>query len=252
MQASILPYQYGWYWISQGFNAFKMQPMALIFWALVTNLLIHLSYFVPIFGQIAFIVLTPALTFIALNACRRILQGQKMLLGDWVQPLKTDKAFGRLLKLGGVYFFFLFLASVVATSPYLDQISAVFSGTEEINPEEFMAAIRQPVFIFLGFYLLISILFWHAPALVGWHRIPIKQALFYSMIACWRNKWPMLIYAGFWAGLYYLFNLFASVLFGGSAAGLYSFFQTFASLILFAVLYSTFYPIYKTVFNVAD
>src|SRR5690625_6879395 len=99
MQASILPVQYGWYWISYGLQAFKKQPMALIFWALATNLMINISYFIPIVGQIALMVLTPSLTFVVLNACRRILKGERMLLGDWLKPLKDKTAFQALLKL---------------------------------------------------------------------------------------------------------------------------------------------------------
>src|SRR5690625_6551412 len=96
MQASILPFQYGWYWINYGFQTVKKQPMAFIFWALITNLLINLSYFIPIIGQIALMVLTPSLTFIILNASRRVLKGERILLNDWLTPLKTDHSFARL------------------------------------------------------------------------------------------------------------------------------------------------------------
>lgn len=253
MQASILPYQYGWYWIRAGIETFKKQPMALIFWALITNLLINISYFIPIIGQIALMVLTPSLTFIILNASQQILKDKRMQLGDWLTPLKTNNAFARLLKLGGVYFFFLFVASIIATTPFLDSISEVLNASDQsIDPATLMQAVRRPVMIFLGLYLVISILFWHAPALVGWHQIPLKQALFYSMIACWRNKLPMIIYGFFWGGIYYLFNML-SVTLANSLGSEFSYFvMTFVSLLVFAVLYASFYPIYKTVFSIDD
>ncbi|HLR29668.1 MAG TPA: BPSS1780 family membrane protein [Paenalcaligenes sp.] len=253
MQASILPFQYGWYWILAGIETFKKQPMALIFWALITNLLINISYFIPIIGQIALMVLTPSLTFIVLNASRQILKDKRMQLGDWLSPLKKDNAFARLLKLGGVYFFFLFVASVVATTPFLDSISEALPAVDQsVDPATLMQAVRTPVMIFLGLYLLISILFWHAPALVGWHQIPLKQALFYSMIACWRNKLPMIIYGFFWGGIYYLFNMFSVTLAGSLGSEFSYFIMTFLSLLVFAVLYASFYPIYKTVFSIED
>src|SRR5690625_6462350 len=114
MQASILPFQYGWYWIQAGLETFKKQPMALIFWALVTNLLINLSYFIPIVGQIALMVLTPSLTIIELNASRRILKNERMQLSDWLSPIKQERIYTRLLRLGGVYLFFLFFARDLA------------------------------------------------------------------------------------------------------------------------------------------
>src|SRR5690625_1487148 len=245
MQASILPFQYGWYWILAAIETFKKQPMALIFWALVTNLLINISYLIPIVGQIALMVLTPTLTFVVLNASQRILNNEKMQLNDWLEPLKKDQAFNRLLKLGGVYFFFLFVASIVATTPFLNSISAALPTTNhDIDPATLMDAVRTPVMVFLGLYLLISILFWHAPALVGWHKIPLKQALFYSMVACWRNKLPMFIYAAFWAAVYYLFHLLSGVLMPLLGADIsYSLF-TLVSLLMFALLYFTFYSLF--------
>ncbi|HLR82416.1 MAG TPA: BPSS1780 family membrane protein [Paenalcaligenes sp.] len=253
MQASILPFQYGWYWILAAIETFKKQPMALIFWALITNLLINISYFIPIIGQIALMVLTPSLTFIVLNASQQILKDKRMQLGDWLSPLKKDNTFARLLKLGGVYFFFLFVASVVATTPFLDSISAALPAAEQsVDPATLMQAVRTPVMIFLGLYLLISVLFWHAPALVGWHQIPLKQALFYSMIACWRNKLPMIIYGLFWGGIYYLFNMLSVTLAGGVGSEFSYFIMTFLSLLVFAILYASFYPIYKTVFSIED
>ncbi len=253
MQASILPFQYGWYWIQAGLETFKKQPMALIFWALITNMLITISYVIAIIGQIALMVLTPSLTFIVLNASRRILKNEKIQLGDWLMPLKQPGVFPRLLKLGGVYFFFLFIASIIATTPFLHSIGEALSGNgQEVDGATLMAAVRTPVMIFLGFYLFISILFWHAPALVGWHHIPLKQALFYSMVACWRNKLPMMIYGLFWAAIYYLFNLVSVTLAGIMGAEFTYFLMTFFSLLIFAILYASFYPIYKTVFNIQD
>lgn len=253
MQASILPFQYGWYWIQAGLETFKKQPMALIFWALVTNLLINISYLIPIVGQIALMVLTPTLTFVVLNASQRILNNEKMQLNDWLEPLKKDQAFNRLLKLGGVYFFFLFVASIVATTPFLNSISAALPTTNhDIDPATLMDAVRTPVMVFLGLYLLISILFWHAPALVGWHKIPLKQALFYSMVACWRNKLPMIIYGLFWGAIYYFFNMLSVTLAGSLGTDFSYFLMTFISLLVFAILYASFYPIYKTVFNIQD
>lgn len=252
MQASILPFQYGWYWILYGFLSIKKQPMAFIFWALVTNLLINLSYFIPIIGQIALMVLTPSLTFIILNASRKVLRDERVLLGDWLTPLKQDQAFPRLLKLGGIYFVLLFIASVIATTPFMDSIGAALPADQEIDAQALLQAIRTPVIIFLCFYFLISILFWHAPALVGWHAIPIKQALFYSMVACWRNKLPMIIYAAFWAAVYYLFHLLSGLLMSILGNDFSYFLLTLISLLIFALLYSTFYPIYHTVFNIQD
>ena len=35
---------------------------------------------------------------------------------------------------------------------------------------------------------------WFAPPLVGWYRMPVAKALFFSFFACWRNRGALLIY----------------------------------------------------------
>ncbi len=53
-------------------------------------------------------------------------------------------------------------------------------------------------------FIPISMLFWFAPILTVWHRISPYKALFFSLIACWRNKGAFLIYVLLWAGFGFL------------------------------------------------
>src|SRR3546814_10199389 len=73
-------------------------------------------------------------------------------------------------------------------------------------------AIRGPFIVFGLLYILISALFWHAPALIGWHRIKFVQALFFSMVACWRNKWPFLLYGVSWAAIFFSIQTLGNVM----------------------------------------
>jgi hypothetical protein len=41
---------------------------------------------------------------------------------------------------------------------------------------------------------LLSMPFWHAPALVYWGGQPVGKALFFSTVACWRNKAAFVVY----------------------------------------------------------
>src|SRR5690625_7740617 len=92
MQAATLPITAGWKWIMDGYQLFMRQPLAMFFWAMVTGLLITFSYFLPILGQMALIAITPALTFIALSACRHIAAGRRMMPGMWLQPVRQNAA----------------------------------------------------------------------------------------------------------------------------------------------------------------
>ena len=50
----------------------------------------------------------------------------------------------------------------------------------------------------LSLYIPLSLLFWHAPALVLWHGLTPIKSLFFSFVACLRNFWAMAVYAAAW------------------------------------------------------
>ena len=47
----------------------------------------------------------------------------------------------------------------------------------------------------LGGTALLSVPFWHAPALVWWQGQGVAQSLFSSTVACWRNRGAFAVYA---------------------------------------------------------
>ena len=248
MQAARLPMTYGWAWLLQGWALFKRQPMAMLFWSLMTSLLININYLIPILGPVALIVATPTLGFIALNACLQIERNQTMQLGMWLAPLKNPDVKKAMLRLGFAYFVCCLVAGFLAVLPFSNSIMTAMSG-DELNPAEVMNAVRAPFFLFGFFYLGISILFWHAPALMGWHQIPLKKALFYSMVACWRNKGAFVVFGVCWAVIYIALQFVADALVSLLGAALVHFLLTPLNLLMMAVLYSSFYSIYRSVFG---
>ncbi len=251
MQAARLPVSAGWQWIAQGYRLFLRQPTAFLFWSLVTSVLVSMSYLVPILGQIALITATPSLTFIMLWACRRVDAGQRMRWGLWLLPLREDAAVRRrLLKLGFLYLAFCLSAGILATVPFLGALRQAVDAQGNLDSLLLMSALRGPFITFGLLYIFVSALFWHAPALTGWHGIPIIQAMFYSMVACWRNKWPFLAYGAGWAAIFFAFQMLGGLLMGiGAGAQVSQFLMTLLNLVFVAILYSSFYPAYESVFG---
>ena len=52
-----------------------------------------------------------------------------------------------------------------------------------------------------GAFVLLSVLFWHAPMLVWWHGQGVAQSLFSSALAIWRNKGAFTVYSLAWLGV---------------------------------------------------
>lgn len=250
MQAATLPFRSGWQWIQEGTQIFKRQPLAMFFWGLVTSLLITIASVIPILGQMALIAATPTLTFITLCACRNITQGRQMLPGMWLAPLRDKSVRGRLLRLGVAYLICCILAGFAAILPFMADLSAAVGDGSNINSEALFNAMIRPLITFGILYVLISALFWHAPALTGWHGIKLTQALFFSMVACWRNKWPFLLYGISWGAIFiavqYGGNLLITL---GLPSGLIQLALMPVNIIVAAILYCSFYPTYMSVFG---
>jgi len=250
MQAAILPFKAGWRWIQDGATLFRRQPMAMLFWSLMMGFLITVAYLIPLFGQMVLIAAMPILTFITLNACRNVANGRAMLPAMWLTPLRNAEARSGLMRLGVAYLVCCLAGGFVATLPFLDNLVNVVRNDGSIDQVQLMQAIRGPFLAFGLIYLLISALFWHAPALVGWHRIKLVQALFYSMVACWRNKWPFLLYGLSWGAIFLAAQLLADMLIElGMGPGVVQIILTPINLVIAAVLYCSFYPTYMSVFG---
>lgn len=248
MQAARLSASYGWAWLIQGWTLFKRQPMTMLFWSLMTSVLINLSYLIPILGQMALIIATPTLGFLALNACLHIERNQQVQLNMWLQPLKSPTVKKAMFRLGVSYFLVCLAAGFIAVMPFSQRIVEVMA-TENADPDLVMQAIQAPMYLFGLFYVGISILFWHGPALMGWYAIPLKKALFYSMIACWRTKGALFIFALCWIALYFAAQFIATGLISAFGPSFGYFLLTPLNLLMMAYLYSCFYPIYRSVFG---
>ena len=61
---------------------------------------------------------------------------------------------------------------------------------------------------------LLSMPFWHAPALVHWGGQGVRQALFSSTVALWRSKGAFFAFMMAWVGVLLLFGLISAVVFG--------------------------------------
>ncbi|WP_245152387.1 BPSS1780 family membrane protein [Allopusillimonas soli] len=250
MQAAKLPITAGWSWIHNGLGLFRRQPLALFFWSLVTGFLITASYLIPLLGQMALIVCTPLLTFVILCACRNVEAGRAMQLPMWLQPLSNRETRKRLLALGLAYLAACLAAGLIATLPFIGQLGQALDAQGNLDETALLAAMKGPFITFGLLYVVISGFFWHAPALIGWHHIRMPQALFFSMVACWRNKWPFLAYGASWIAIFFAVDFTGSFLVTlGLSPGAVQVVLTPINIIVAAILYCSFYPAYVSVFG---
>ena len=118
--------------------------------------------------------------------------------------------------------------------------------TEEmVKGGDFQAAL----WVAMALYLPLSLLFWHAPALVHWHGVHPVKSLFFSLMACWKNFAAMTVFGLAWMGVFIgaavLVALIAS-LFGSPALAGVAMFPV--ALIVMAMFFTSLYFSFKDCF----
>ena len=113
-----------------------------------------------------------------------------------------------LLKVGAAYVVSAFLVSelsnLVDGGAFESLIEAINSnanaGDGAVAPMVDVSTLFA-VTLRLGFAALLSIPFWHAPALVHWDGHGWGKALFSSTAACWNNKGAFVVFGLSWVGV---------------------------------------------------
>lgn len=203
MHLHIVPARTGLHWAMQGVRTFWRQPLAmsgLFFLFMATVSLVSL---VPFIGGALALVLLPALTLGMMAATQSAVQGKFPMPALLFSALKAGPQRQSMLHLGGWYavlFLGVMLASMLADGGTFAKV--YFGGSpitpETVNAESFQAAL----WIAMVLYIPVSMLFWHAPALVYWHGLPAGKSLFFSMVACWRNLKAFAVYVLVWIGIF--------------------------------------------------
>jgi hypothetical protein len=143
---------------------------------------------------------------------------------------------------------------LLAFLPFAAEVSeALKAMTDANNLMPLLEAVRTPMIIFAVFYMLMAAIFWYAPVLVAWHQLSVTRALFFSGIACWRNKWVFLVYGISWLGVFLAIDSALSLLVWiGLPNTIAATVQVPINIVGGAVLYCSFYPSYASVFMTTD
>lgn len=209
MKLRIAPARRGLFWIKSGFRTFGRYPWALValFWLLM--LALGLIGTIPAVGTFIALALLPLSTLCMLVASALAEQGQRPALATVLRALQLDAGQRRTFAQLGICYALAFVL-VLGISALFDggQLARLYLWGGEITYEiaqrpDFMRAAWATMLL----YAPLSMLFWFAPALAYWHRVPAAKALFFSAMACWRNLGAFALYAMAWMGVAILCGL---------------------------------------------
>lgn len=251
MQAASLSAANGIQWIKDGWRIFRRQPLPLFTWAMFISFLLMVSTMIPPIGPIIFVVLMPAISFATLSICKHVSGGEFLSAKNWVQAFQAKGTFKRLLAAGVLYMAINLLAGLLAFLPFSSQVSEALQSMNAANDlMPLLDAVQEPMLLFGFFYLIIAAFFWYCPALIGWHQRGLIQSLFYSAIACWRNKWAFVVYGVCWVAIFLGVDLATGLLVTlGLSIKTAATLQIPVNILVGSVLYCSFYPSYLSVFG---
>ncbi len=216
MKLNVVEARSGSKWVRQGIRVFWKQPIAMGGLFFLFMAIMSLSTLRPVVGSFIALSLLPAATLGLMAASREV------ELGKFPMPTILAIAFRAskerkhdMVVLGLLYA--LGFVGVMGLSALVD--GGGFAKLYLVGGKLDAATIMDPNFqnamwLSLLLYLPLSMVFWHAPALVHWHGVPAIKSLFFSSVACLRNWRAFLVFGLLWTVVYMSTALILSLVSG--------------------------------------
>ncbi|MCH7343959.1 hypothetical protein LZ017_11270 [Pelomonas sp. CA6] len=204
-----VPARNGALWVRHGLKVLQRRPLALMGLMAAFLLCSGLVVALPFVGPFLMLAALPLVSLAFMLATHQVLQNQTPTLAIFAQPLQlTPQRRNTQLMLGSAYA--LCTVLIMMLSNWLDGGSFAamqeLLSQQEVDEKALEAALANPKLLTgmlsrFGLAALLSIPFWHAPALVHWGGQGAAQALFSSTLGVWRNKGAFALSALIWAAL---------------------------------------------------
>ena len=204
MKLNIVTPRTGFVWVREGIRTFWKQPLAMSGLFFLFMAWVSVASMIPLVGNVLALVLLPAMTLGLMAATAVAEQGKFPMPGILLVAFRSGKAGVKdMLVLGGLYAFG-FIA-VMGISTLID--GGLFAGVYLMGAPITADKVNNPAFqnamwLAMALYLPLSMMFWHAPALLHWHGVPPVKSLFFSLVACWRNLAAFMVYTLAWMGVF--------------------------------------------------
>ncbi len=200
MKLNILPARTGIAWVKQGMRTFFKQPLALAGLFFMFMAVMTVASQVPVIGFVLAMTLLPAATLGLMVATRQASDGRFPMPLVLLAAFRAGRQQARaMLVLGALYAVgFLVTLGLSSLADGGDFARVYLGGATPTREMMLEPSFQGAMWLFIGLHLPLSLMFWHAPALVHWHGFPPIKSLFFSLLACLRNFWAYAVFALMW------------------------------------------------------
>jgi hypothetical protein len=225
MKLQLVPARRGVAWIREGMRTFFRQPLALSGLFFMFLAVMSIAGSIPVVGLSLALALLPACTLGLMAASREAATGRFPMPTVFLSAFRAGRLQMRTMLLLGVvygtgFWVIMGITTLFDGGGFASGYIAGKMPTMEMarNPDT-----QSAMLAFLVMQLPLSLMFWHAPALVHWHAVPAAKSIFFSLIACLRNFWAFVVFGIVWMsilmGAILVVSLFAGFIGSPEVAG---------------------------------
>jgi hypothetical protein len=205
MKLHIVPAQHGAMWARMGVRVFWRQPLAFTGLFFIFMTVMSLCSLIPVVGSFLALALIPAITLGLMAATREVEMGKFPMPTVLAVAFRAGNARKRDMMVLGVLYA-CGLIGVMMLTALVDggALARIYLMGGSLDTETLMQPeFQNALWLSMLFYLPLSALFWHAPALVHWHGVPAVKSLFFSIVACMRNWRAFMVYGLMWTFIFF-------------------------------------------------
>jgi len=199
MKLNIVPARTGFLWVRLGIKTFFRQPLAMASLFFMYSSVASLALLIPVIGIVLALMIEPAARLGLMVAAGEASSGRFPMPIVLISAFRAGRERLKSMVILGLLHA-LACACVMALSML---ITADVPKTDPLPPQAQLMLIAPSMLL----YLPVSMLFWHAPALVHFYGITPIKSLFFSVVACLRNWKAMALFGLGWAAVILLVSI---------------------------------------------
>lgn len=248
MKLNVVPPRTGLLWVRQGIRAFLRQPLALVglffmYWSIFFILTI-----VPFVGLLLALAALPVGFVGFMAATAEAAEGRFPMPTRLFVALRAQPGVRRaILLLGGAYAVLVLLTMLLA-----QLVGGPDPAADAASPEALASMLSSPaVLLASALQMPLNIIFALAPALAFWHGVSAGKAVFFSVVAIWRNLGALMVCGLAWLGVLFGIIFVLAMLLRLVGLANPAFFMPFA-LVLLAMVSCSVYFTFRDSFGSDD
>lgn len=200
MKLNIVPARTGVTWVKLGISTFWRQPLALSGLFFMFLAVMTVVGTVPVLGLALALALLPACSLGLMAASREAETGKFPMPMVFLSAFRAGRAQLRAMLILGVLYgvAFWLIMGITALFDGGGFATRYMAGDMPTLEMAQSPATQVAMLVFLALQMPLSLMFWHAPALVHWHQVAPVKSVFFSLVACLRNFWAFTVFGLVW------------------------------------------------------